>query len=48
MKHKYLWAALLIFASLGVFFLGGCASRQAMNKMFFDLGKASGKIEAMK
>jgi len=48
MKHKWLWTGLLIFASIGLIFLGGCASRQAMNKMFFDLGKATGKIEAMK
>lgn len=47
MKHKYLWTLLLIFAGIGVCLLSGCASRKAMNKLFYDLGKATGKVEAM-
>lgn len=42
--EKEMRATLLI----AVFLLAcGCASRQKMNDLFFQLGKASGKIEAM-
>ena len=48
---KRYWLESLLIVATAVFMTAtmcGCASRQAMNKMFFDLGKATGKTEAMK
>lgn len=41
------WLAIAVIGAMWLF-MSGCASRQSMNKLFYDMGRAQGKIEAMK